>query len=269
MEHINQCHALFAAGLKLAGDRMAEAVFSLRPDLHTQITPFFSTTEEPLASILQWKTNREHALDLIFSHQGLFPAPPPISSSADSPWTLPLRSAARGRAATHPGKRPREETEEVNPGKRPGTNRTYSDAALHMWIARGEELYVSGKVWLLKKVATQLKVKINDYCWPVILSLRVGETKLKHCESRGIKGHESLSSAAHCITGFNMDELVAVDGLWRYPTRAEKKGMIQLAKQTEAGSSTARPPVKGKGKGGRGKGRGRLGGRVGRGGHFQ
>lgn len=91
--HLDRCHALFAMSLQTAGDRMSEAVFTMRPDQHVTILPFFRREEDPVATITKWSSNRDGALEILHRYRGIFPTP--VSMPSSSVWSLPLRSAAK------------------------------------------------------------------------------------------------------------------------------------------------------------------------------
>lgn len=267
LAHIEQCHAMFATSLKTAGDKMASAVFCLRPDLHESIPPFFPLNEEPLATVTEWRVNRERALDLMFSHQGLFPTSAPASTSSENPWELPLRSASKPPPGGGGRKRPYGEDSHPPPTKHQerDVEEPESLTATHSWVVPKAELYISGKVWFIRKVAEHLKVKASDVCWPVVLNSRSKEKRLAHCEHLGSKGHESLTSVAHQIKNLDLNALGTVKQLWRYPSRQERKQLVAQIRQ--AGISSPPPNLQrgGKGRGGRGRvGRGARGGA-----HFQ
>lgn len=275
--HLDRCHGLFALGLKVAGDRMAEAVYTVQPDVQTNIPPFFPIAEDPVAHVRAWSKRREASLDAMIDHRGLFPTPPAASSSNsrfNNPWVLPLRSECRKPAGelTHDTKR-KAPDDGPHPTKFPkgdtGKDRQElrSLVAAHLWIIKDKELFVSGKVWRVRLVAKKLGVDWHKYCWPVLLNACTYDNHLAHCEHRGAPGHESAGSAAHHIDKFSVKALVADSTLWRYPGEQEKAKlrtqMEQAGLQIYADKGIPKEKLKGEDKvpttrsRGRGRGRGR------------
>ena len=76
-------------------------------------------------------------------------------------------------------------------GAQPG-----SLTAAHLWIS-DEELYISGAVWFIDKLAKRLDVSPGRKCWPWLLSLRAERNKPGQCEAWGTAGHRHANDAAH------------------------------------------------------------------------
>lgn len=259
--HIDECHNLFAMSLRVAGDRMAETLNCLRPDLHGSIPPFFPLNEPPLSVVIEWQSTREQALNLMYAHRGIFsPVKPPshaAGSSSEDPWELPRRSK-RQRASEDPWPKKQKTGEGLSSS--PPTDRARAEpgslVASHLWLVKDTELYVSGKVWFVKKIAAHLKVKAGNYCWPVLLNARFGVNRLAHCESHRAKGHESLTSAAHVINGLNIDDLLThQDKLWRYPDASERAKLVQRMEKAGLDASATARPARGRSRSRGGRGR--------------
>lgn len=259
LSHLDECHCLFALSLQVAGDRMAETLNCLRPDLHDTIPPFFPLNEKPLSVIIEWQTTREQALNLMHAHRGIFAPVGPshgiAASSSEDPWELPRRSR-KHRVPDDPVTKKQRTGVDTNPTPERSRAEPGSLVATHLWLVKDTELYVSGKVWFVRKVAAHLKVKVADFCWPVLLNARVGDNRLAHCDNHRARGHESLTATAHTVERLDLDELSAIahrDKLWRYPEKTEKAKLLQrIAKAGLDAPPTFRP--------GRGRGRGRSSG---------
>lgn len=227
--HLDKCHGLFALSLKVAGERTAEAVFTVNPDLQGVVPPPLPINEDPIAHVAAWSKRREASLDAMVDHIGLFPTIPSASSSNsrfNNPWVLPLRSQCR-----HPNheervgkKRDRADDDAGRKGKAraPAAGEVRSIVASHMWTVKDKELLISGKVWKIDLIARKLGVNQADYCWPVLMNARTANNRLAHCEKRGQPGHEDLNSAAHTLDKLDVRALVNDSTLWRHASEAEK-----------------------------------------------
>lgn len=271
--HLDDCHRLFALGLRVAGERMAEAVFNVNPDRQDRIPPPVPLNEDPAAYVTAWGRRREAVLDAMIDHLGLFPTPPAASTDRarfNNPWVLPLRSEChKPTSEWRPGlKRPVQPVEDVKKlSKMADHATTRSLAASHMWLSKGKELFVSGKVWNIGKVTRKLNVGKRDCCWPVLLNARTPENRIAHCEKLGTPGHENLEAAAHRIPNFDLKALVSDATLWRHASESEKKKLNEqiekaglpvypdkgIPKERGENSGDAKPNR------GRGRGRGRWG----------
>lgn len=275
-DHLDRCHNYFLQTLRHFGQQLKARVFCAQPDLKSIATPLLRDADEPVVSMKQWETQHQKTLDLLYDFRGMIPgvaAPLSASSELDDPWTLPRRSQRpKGKqptanSASKPGvaapakgrvtKRAREEDSTPATPFAPGAA-TWS----HLWLANHTELYISGRVWKIRKLAAHLGVKAGQpVCWPVVLSARVGVNKLAHCENVGKAHHEALSSTAHQIPGFNAVELVRDEslGLWRYATEKERNTLNEQRAKHAAAPPTPPSPARGKGRGPPGRGsRGRA-----------
>lgn len=267
--HLDKCHSLFALGLKTAGERTAEAVFTVNPDLQGRVPPPLPINEDPIAHVMAWGKRREASLDAMIDHIGLFPMVPTASASNsrfNNPWVLPLRSQCHHPAKDERGgqKRTRSDDDGGNRGKArmpPRVGRSMVPA--HLWVVKDKELFVSGKVWKIERIARKLGVNKDSYCWPVLLNARTAENRLAHCERPDQPGHERLDSAAHSLDKLDVRALVNDSTLWRHANDAEKAKL--KAQMEKAGMKIY--PDKGIPKEdqadrraqGRGRGRGRRG----------
>lgn len=236
--HLDKCHSLFALGLKVAGERMAEAVFTVNPDLQGNIPPPLPRNEDPIAQVLAWSKRREASLDAMIDHIGLFPMVTSSSASSSrfsNPWVLPLRSQCRHHSSEDRAnnKRDRGDGDGGRKGKAralPPTN-ARSMVASHLWITKDKELFVSGKVWKIDLIAKKLGVNKSSYCWPVLLNARTADNRLAHCEHPGQSGHEDLNASAHVLDKLDPRALVNDNSLWRHASEAEKdKLKLQMEK---------------------------------------
>lgn len=96
------------------------------------------------------------------------------------------------------------------------------------WLTPKSLLFVSGRVWDVRRLSAKLGVTIDSKCWEVLLSRRTPENRLRECP-RGCKGfdHAALDSAAHTIAGFAAAEY-ATD-FSRLASDAEKKKLVAAA----------------------------------------
>lgn len=268
--HLDKCHSLFALGLKTAGERTAEAVFTVNPDLQGRVPPPLPLNEDPVAHVMAWGKRREASLDAMIDHIGLFPMVPTASSSSsrfNNPWVLPLRSQCHHSAKEErpSSKRNRLDDEDGKKGKaRVPPRAVRSMVPTHMWVIKDKELYVSGKVWKIDRIARKLGVNKDSYCWPVLLNARTAENRLAHCEQPDQPGHERIDSAAHSLDKLDPRALVNDSSLWRHANDAEK---AKLKVQMEKAGMRIYPdkgiPKDGQADHRRARGRGQGGGRRG------
>lgn len=268
--HLDKCHGLFAHSLKVAGERTAEAVFTVNPDLQGKVPPPLPINEDPIAHVQAWSKRREASLDAMVDHIGLFPTVPTASASSSrfsNPWVLPLRSQCRQTAPDERSSKKRERTGEDSGRKnkaRPSPSKEIrSLVASHLWVTKDKELLISGKVWRLDRIAKKLGVDKADYCWPVLLNARTANNRLAHCEKPGHPGHEDLHSTAHSIDKLDVRTLVNDSSLWRHANEAEKARVkVQMEKAglriypdqgvPKEDQAARRAPGRGRGRGRRG-----------------
>lgn len=125
------------------------------------------------------------------------------------------------------------------------------------WLSR-DELYVSGLVWNIEKLAKFLRVSRDSKCWPWLLTLRSDANKPGVCNKWGKPGHKSTVDAAHkSIPTFDRVKHSKDPKLCRVPTAEER----QQHSERMTASGIVRPPSsKGSGRGRFGRGRGVRGG---------
>lgn len=271
LEHLDRCHEYFLKALRHYGSEIRARIYCAQPDLKTLSTPILTDEDEPVAAMKQWETEHETALNLLYNFRGMFgpTGGAPTSSAArgelDDPWVLPRRSQRSrggGPSQTTPKsgqasergvgrKRGRDETGD---GRLPTPMAPGTATWAHLWLAGRSELLISGRVWKLRKLSAKLKLKADRaVCWPVLLSARVGDNKLAHCERYGQADHTSLDSLAHQLQGFQPVALLEDTSLWRYPTEQEKSVLnAQRVKAQSASTrdgSNAHPPGRNEGKG--------------------
>lgn len=262
LEHLDRCHEYFRAALRRYGQELKARVYCAQPDLKSISLPLLTDQDEPVVSILEWESSHETALNLIHKFRGMFG---PESSSShrseaelDDAWSLPRRSQRSKRG--HAGKPEEPAGRKVDPRKRqradanpmlPRAQATSPGSAVnaHLWLTGRSELLISGRVWKVHKLASKFKLKPGQpICWPVILSARVGDNRLAHCEHVGQQGHEDLESVAHRIAGFRASAIIEDSSLWRYPTEQEKEKLRSRQDQptrpatSRPGTSRQRPP---------------------------
>lgn len=269
LEHLDRCHEYFISALRHYGQELKARVFCAQPDLNSFATPLLTDQDEPVISIKGWEASHETALDMLHKFRGMFSPEKAAHDNGrgaelEDAWVLPRRSQRGGRSHTpsaNPGqnrhalergvdsegtrKRPRDAREATPPNipVAPG-----SATWAHLWLAGRSELFISGRVWKIRKLAAKLKVRPNQVvCWPVVLSARVGDNRLAHCEHPNKAGHEAMDSAAHKVAGFRVSALVEDTTLWRYATDQEKEALrLQRAQQaSEAGPKEIKRAARG------------------------
>lgn len=158
----------------------------------------------------------------------------------DDAWTLPRRSQRSKRTfgeKTDEGKGSGDPRKRARTDKETAPARTLapspgSATGAHLWLSGRTELYISGRVWKIRKLAAKLKLKAGQaVCWPVVLSARVGENRLAHCEHAGQPGHENIDGTAHKIAGFRASAIIEDESLWRYPTEEERETLRERRAQ--------------------------------------
>lgn len=278
-QHLDRCHEYFLAALRHYGQELQTRVYCAQPDVKSFDAPLLTDQDELVVSIKAWESSHETALELLHKFRGMFSPDGPSGASRkeaelEDAWTLPRRSQRNGRprgsgdsSADSRGKQPDKARGADNPRKRPREDKEVTSANSvmapgsatwsHLWLSGRSELFVSGRVWKIRKVAAKLKVEAGrTICWPVVLSARVGDNRLAHCEHHDKAGHETLDSAAHKIAGFRASTLVEDTSLWRYATDREKDALRAQRAHT-ADSDPKHSSQRGKGAA-RGLGRGRA-----------
>lgn len=280
LQHLDRCHEYFVAALRHYGQELKMRVFCAQPDIQSFDAPLLTDQDEPVVTIKAWEKSHETALDLLHKFRGMFSHEKVAGDNRkeaelEDAWMLPRRSQRTGRSRTPADysierhrrqdarvhisegsrKRPREDKEVTTPASSPMA--PGSAACSHLWLSGRSELFISGRVWKIRKVAAKLKVSTgHTICWPVVLSARIGENRLAHCEHPDKAGHETLDSAAHKIAGFRAAALVEDTSLWRYATDREKDAL--RAQRARALDADAKDP----GQRGRGAARGPARGRA-------
>lgn len=280
LSHLDRCHEYYLMSLRNVGQDLKAKIFCAQPDQKVISGPLLTDDDEPIASIKQWEANHEASLNLLHDFRGMFSAAPD-EEEADSDlldaWTLPRRSerrgsssggakdSGRGKSDREGKKRQRDEAEDSGAfiPTEPG-----SAVWAHMWLSGRSELLISGRVWHVTNLAAKFKTTPHSACWPVLLSARVGDNRLAHCEHVGHADHATLTSSAHRLSGFRPAALLADKTLWRYPT-VKEKSMLSEQRVKAQGSPRNPPgagPKVGRGRGNVGRGAPR---RAARGGHGQ
>lgn len=296
--HLDRCHELFVAALMVLSRVLQAAIFSGLPAKHSITGGLLHADQPPISDLI---VDREALQDIrrLKRQYGVHLSAEGLSTGAvgtsSSSFEIPRRSTNpelktsgpktsrpndRGRHESElPHKPPKGKQQQEGEGAQPG-----SLTAAHLWIS-DKELYISGAVWFIDKLAKRLKVSPRGKCWPWILSLRKERNKPGQCEAWGTSGHRHADDAAH-----RLDQPIDVAALkldasvCRAPTEAEVEklreqmrtaGLLQGQNDSPAGrggrgrggrspsSSPGRGKGNGKGRGGRGRGRGRAGGRQG------
>lgn len=189
LEHLDRCHEYFVTSLGHYGRELKSRVYCAQPDQKSIATPLFSDQDELIATMKEWESSHETALDMLHKFRGMFA---PVSADAkgkqneelDDPWVLPKRSQRQApqkhpEAGTSKGgkqpeenpKRKRERERSANSGDGSASAAPGSTTWAHLWLSNRTELFISGRVWKIKKLAAKLKVKPGrEVCWPVLYS---------------------------------------------------------------------------------------------------
>lgn len=242
LQHLDRCHEYFLLALRHFSQELHSRVYCAQPDLKSLTGPLLTDQDAPVTSIKEWESSHETALDMLHKFRGMFAPDSHASGSSavdmDDPWALPRRSQRttggkrtnsppnRSRPEDDGRKRPRESPKPSPAAAKIVPSQPGSATWAHMWLAGRAELLISGRVWKIRRLATKLKLKAGQsVCWPVVLSAKVGDNRLSHCEHAGAAGHETTESAAHKIANFRASTMIEDSTLWRYPTEAEKESL--------------------------------------------
>ena len=254
--HLDHCFMLYTTALRVAGRRLAEAIFSRLPADKRIDTGLLPMDEPPVTVLTQRETARQQVADLRFNFDGCIPGLEQKASSSASAQ-FPLRSnnpLLRGQKsardadvskATDDSKRFRSNKQLVTPrDASPG-----AAEASFLWLAYGM-LYISGYVWNTVALAKKLRVSPKIKCWPYLLTRK--RNKQSVCKSWGKVGHENDTSACHVIKDFNIDDHAKDLTVCRPPTEAERKKLaVVQANPPAMPALDARGRARGKGQRGR------------------
>jgi hypothetical protein len=128
--------------------------------------------------------------------------------------------AVPGTSAEHRTEQGTQDTEDKHSQKKQ-TRGAGSRSNLACWIEPQKRLFLSGRVYNVADIAAHYKIKVEDKCWPVLLSSKAGRDKLELCGD--VRAHGAkLDAAPHKPpAGFNLKHVVK--NFSKQSTNEEKK----------------------------------------------
>ena len=279
---LDHCDVIFVASLRKLGERLRAAIHAPRPlDYDLEFGPI-RMDEEPYTTLAAKEAVIAKVGDLRHEWAGFLPPSGGLAKNSHGQW--PLRSTgcshasrsdqrgtkvkgkgahARGgalgeepEAAEEPPTTRKRKAPEVDElagadGAAPPDMSPGAQPKLALWLTK-TELFVSGRVWNVTKLAAKFGVQVSAKCWAYLLNRRGPKNRAALCPKWGTTGHTSDSDAAHVLSTLDLQECLLDSALCRLPTDEE------FAKAAKHAGAPASPRSA---RGGDGRGRGRERGR--------